>query len=136
MKGEPESIAERILRLQIEEEVDPVARLLVEVRAEAKATRELLEESRKRGSGGAGGGLGNGRFAIFRDIVTLILIPLAFALGLLVLNNAERIARLEAQSVTMEQLNALEARARTERLETIGVLRDQLERHEDRDRAK
>lgn len=58
MIGEPESIADRILRLRMEHEADPIAQLLLEVRAEAKATRELLEATKKIGNGN-----GNGRFS-------------------------------------------------------------------------
>lgn len=127
--SETESLAERILRLQAEE-IDPIAQLILEVKAESRATRELFE-AHKQHSGGGNGGLGNGRFALARDIIVLLLIPLALAAIGLLLSNADRLARLEAQAVTMEQLNTVEIRARQERIEMIGVLREQFQRHED-----
>lgn len=132
--GEPESLADRILRIRLEQETDPIAELLLEVRAEARATRELLEEARKKGGGG---GIGNGRFSLVRDVIVIVLVPLAFALGALVVNNADRLARIETrieEAVTMDQLSQLEVRARAERMEAIDMLRQELRRHEDRER--
>ena len=126
--GELESLSDRILRLSMERDVDPIAQLLLEVKAEARSTRELLEATRK---GGGGNGIGNGRFALVRDIVVVILIPLAFMLGAFVVSIGDRVARLETKAVTMEQLNALEVRARTERTEAINIIRQELQRHED-----
>jgi hypothetical protein len=130
----PESLSERIIRLQAED-LDPITQLMLEVRAEARATHELLEETRKtRG----GGGIGNGRFATIRDIVVVLIVPLLFVLGGFMFAIGNRVTALEAQAVHEGDLNAainsLEIRARAERVEAIGVLRDQLERHEDRDR--
>ncbi len=47
----PESLSERIIRLQLEDS-DPITTLLLEAKAEARATRELLEKLGKNGNGG------------------------------------------------------------------------------------
>jgi hypothetical protein len=71
--SEPESLSDRILRLRLEQEHDPIAGLLLEVRAEAKATREMLEATKKNGNGG-GKRLWDGAMKVLCAVVTAAII--------------------------------------------------------------
>lgn len=55
MRREQESQSERIIRLHAGD-LDPIAQLLQEVKAEARATRELFEAVNKKNGNGNGGG--------------------------------------------------------------------------------
>ena len=124
-------------KLVAEDEPDSVSVLLAGVLAEMEKLNAKLDEAEQKKSGGgggrSGGGIGNGRFATFRDIVVLVLIPIAFALAAFVFDNTDRLARLESKCVTEAELQSLELRAREERMQQLQLLREELRRHEDRE---
>ena len=71
-----ESERERIIRLHARD-LDPIAELLREVRAEAKATRELLEATKKSGNGNGNGNgkrLWNGAMKVLCTLVAAAII--------------------------------------------------------------
>jgi hypothetical protein len=72
--GDLESLSDRILRLRLEQETDPIANLLLEVRAEARATRDLFEETRKKNGNGGGKRLWDGAMKVLCAVVTAAII--------------------------------------------------------------
>ena len=69
-----ESERDRVTRLHAGE-LDPIAELLQEVRAEAQATRELLEATKKSGNGGGNGKrLRDGAMKVLCVLVTTAII--------------------------------------------------------------
>lgn len=92
----PESLSERIIRLQLEDQ-DPVTTLLLEAKAEARATRELLEKLGKNGGGWS---------KIIAQVTTALLVMvIVWAVTL-----ERRISVLENNQFTDEDARAMEAR--------------------------
>jgi hypothetical protein len=71
--SELESLSDRILRLRMEHGTDPIADLLIEVKAENRATRELLEAIQKKGNGN-GKRLWDGAMKVLCAVVTAAII--------------------------------------------------------------
>jgi hypothetical protein len=96
-----ESEFERVIRLHAGD-LDPIAELLIEVRAEARATREMLEATKKNGNGG-GKRFWDGAMKVLCTVVTAAIIGgFVFARSL-----DARLSRIEQTMPSSEVVDAI-----------------------------
>jgi len=137
MRGGDPKIRSLLGRIAAEEGTqDPTTALLASILGEFDRLSDKLDaaEKRRQPQNGGGGGIGNGRFALFRDLVVIVIIPLGFALGAFVVNINERVARIEETRFTPVDAAQLERRLREDRREEHRVIEERLDGLENRER--